>query len=66
VIFEFAVPASVVMDSVGSKLAAMIEYQLPQGTKPPEFFYQLIDYLHARSKAVASMGCSDPKLRPSQ
>ena len=46
-IFEFAVPASVVMDSVGPKLAAMIEYQLPQGTEPPEFFYQLVDYQYA-------------------
>src|SRR5690606_22636720 len=46
-IFEFAVPASVVVDSVGSKLAAMIEYQLPHGTEPPEFVHQLIDYHHA-------------------
>jgi hypothetical protein len=32
---------------MGSKLASMIEYQLPQGTKPPEFIHQLIDYQHA-------------------
>jgi hypothetical protein len=44
VIFEFTVPASVVVDSIGSKLASMIEYQLPQRTEPQEFVYQLIDY----------------------
>jgi hypothetical protein len=47
VIFDFTVPASIVVDSVGFKLASVIEYQLPHGTKPPEFVYQLIDYQHA-------------------
>lgn len=46
-ILRKTVPASIVMDSVGSKLASMIEYQLPQGTKPPEFVYQLINYQYA-------------------
>jgi len=46
-IFEFTVSASVVVDSVGSKLAAMIEYQLPHGTEPPEFVHQLVDYKYA-------------------
>ena len=42
-IFEFAAPAAVVVNSVGSKLASMIHYQLPQRTEPPIPLNHLID-----------------------
>src|SRR5512137_508828 len=43
-IFEFAAPTTVIVNSVGSKLAPMIHYQLPQWTEPPIPFNYLIDY----------------------
>ena len=43
-IFEFASPTTVIMNSVGSELAPMIHYQLPQWTEPPVPFNHLIDY----------------------
>ena len=43
-IFEFAAPTTVIVNSVGSELAPMIHYQLPQWTEPPIPFNHLIDY----------------------
>jgi len=43
-IFEFAAPTTVIVNYVGSKLAPMIHYQLPQWTEPPITFNHLIDY----------------------
>jgi len=44
VILEIALPAPIIMDSMDTKLAAMIEYQLFHRTKPPILLHQLIDY----------------------
>ena len=43
-IFEFAAPTPIIVNSVGSKLAPMIHYQLVQWTEPPITFNHLIDY----------------------
>jgi len=44
VTFEFAAPTTIIVNSVGSKLASMIHYQLSQRTEPPIPFNHLIDY----------------------
>ena len=43
-IFEFAAPTAVIVNSVGSKLGPMIHNQLPQWIEPPIPFNHLIDY----------------------
>ncbi len=43
-IFEFAVPTTVIVNSVGSELASVIQHQLSHRAEPPIFIHQLIDY----------------------
>ena len=57
-IFEFAAPTAVVMNSMGPKLASMIHYQLLQWTEPPVPFNHLIDY------KLAVLGIDHKKLTP--
>jgi hypothetical protein len=46
-IFELAVPTAIIMNSMGSKLASMIQDEFPHGTQPPILVNQLVNYLNA-------------------
>jgi hypothetical protein len=45
VLLEIAIPIAILMHAMGSKRAAMIEYEFSHWAKPPVSFYHLIDDL---------------------
>ncbi len=46
-IFEFAVPIAVIVNSMSSKFCSMIHDKFPHGTEPPIPIDQLVNYLNA-------------------